>query len=96
MIVVSDASPLLNLAIIGQLDLLSNDFLLVDERKARRVADRFGLKFTGLMGVLVESKQAGQITAVKPLIDRLRHEANFWISDDLYHYVLAAANETPE
>lgn len=78
---------------IALADELKADLLLVDERKARLVASQFGLKFTGLLGVLVEARQKGKIIAVKPLIDRLRTEAGFWISQELYTHVLQIVNE---
>jgi hypothetical protein len=153
MIVVSDASPLINLAVVGHLELLrqlygslkipkavseeiikanqsmpswidthfvSNqalaialmveldpgeaeaialaielpaDLLLIDERIGRRMAARFGLKFTGILGVLTEAKSKGLIPAVKPIMDDLRLKAGFWISESLYQRVLQAAGE---
>ncbi len=157
MIVVSDTSPLLNLAVIGQLELLhllygdipqavydelvdtganmpgSNtiqstswitvkhvenrllvaslklqldegeaealateleaDLLLVDERKARAVADHLGLKFTGLLGVLVEAKYKEHIANIKPLLNLLISQAGFWIAPTLYEYILETVGE---
>jgi len=161
MIVVSDASPLMNLAIIGQLEILSSlydeivipqavygelalkgegmpgshqirslqwlmvrqveniplvtalrlqldkeeseaialaieigaDLLLLDERKARAVARQFNLEFTGLLGILIEAKGKGLVTAVRPLLDSLKIEAGFWISEPLYELVLSTVGE---
>jgi predicted nucleic acid-binding protein len=45
--------------------------LLLDERRGRSIAQRFGLKFIGLMGVLIESKRKGHVPAVKPILDDL-------------------------
>lgn len=50
---------------------LKADLLLLDERRGRTVASRFGLKFTGILGVLIEAKHKGAISAVKPVLDSL-------------------------
>jgi hypothetical protein len=67
--------------------------LLLDERIARAVAARFGLKYIGLRGALLEAKQQQLIPAVKPLLDDLIQRAGFWISEPLYRRVLQAAGE---
>jgi predicted nucleic acid-binding protein len=72
---------------------LKADLLLLDERKGRVVASRLGLKFVGLLGVLVEAKHKGLILAVRPVLDNLISKAGFWISRDLYEHVLQAAGE---
>lgn len=69
------------------------DLLLVDERRARRVASALGLRVTGLLGVLVEAQRAGLIERVKPVLDDLITRAGFWIGADLYAKVLAELSE---
>lgn len=71
---------------------ISADLLLLDERRGRAVAGRFGLRVVGLLGVLVDAKQQGLIPEVKPLLDALVR-AGFRISQDLYARVLQAAGE---
>lgn len=72
---------------------LKADLLLLDERRGRTVASRFGLKFTGILGVLIEAKHKGVISAVKPVVDSLILTAGFWITDSLYQRVLEIAGE---
>ena len=69
------------------------DLLLLDERRGRAVAARLGLQFIGLLGVLIEAKQQGCITAVKSILDDLVTKAGFWVSQQLYARVLEAAGE---
>jgi hypothetical protein len=69
------------------------DQLLIDERRGRLVAARFSLRYTGILGILVEAKSQGLIAAVKPLMDDLIHQAGFWIAEPLYERVLQLVNE---
>lgn len=69
------------------------DLLLIDERAGRRAATRLGLERIGLLGVLLEAKQQGHLNALAPLLDALRQEAGFWISESLRHRVLELAGE---
>ena len=72
---------------------LKADLLLLDERKGRVVASRLGLNYIGLLGVLIEAKNQHLINEVKPVMDDLIGKAGFWISQQLYHYVLQVAGE---
>ena len=56
-------------------------------------AINLSLKPVGLLGVLLRAKQEKLITAVRPLIDRLRDEADFFIHDSLYDEVVLMAGE---
>lgn len=56
-------------------------FVLMDEKEGRRSAQRFGLKTVGVVGVLIEAKSRGLIAEVGPLLERLRQEAGFYLSD---------------
>ncbi|MGA9995515.1 MAG: DUF3368 domain-containing protein [Pyrinomonadaceae bacterium] len=72
---------------------LKADLLLMDERKGRTVASRLGLKFIGLLGVLVEAKHRGLIHSVKPALDDLIVKAGFWMTEELYTRVLHVVGE---
>jgi len=72
---------------------LPADLILLDERRAREVAQRLGLRFIGLLGVLIEAQRQQRISRIRPLLDDLRQKAGFWITDALYQRVLTAAGE---
>ena len=70
------------------------ELLLIDERRGRDIADRLGIKYIGILGVIIEAKNKGLITAVKPLLDDLISKAGFWITKNLYNRVLQIAGES--
>lgn len=74
-------------------DEVKADWLLMDEALGRNVAQRFGLRFIGLLGVLLQAKRAGLVTEVKVVLDELQTRAGFWISRDLYTRILQQAGE---
>ena len=45
---------------------------VVDDRLARWVAETLNLHFTGTLGLLLDSKRAGLVERVAPLLDRLQ------------------------
>lgn len=67
--------------------------IILDDRKAREVAQRLGVPVTSTVGLLIKAKQEGVIAAVRPLLDAL--DANhFRISDDLRAEALRLACES--
>lgn len=71
----------------------SADVLLMDERLGREAARHLGVAVTGLIGLFVEAKRRGLISAVKPSLDALRDQAGFRIRQGLYEEVLRDAGE---
>ncbi len=59
----------------------------------RIIAQSNNLPITGTLGILLKAKKTGLVSSVKPLIDELRTEHNFWIRDDMYQKVLFIARE---
>ena len=71
----------------------SPPFVLMDEKEGRRVAQRLGLKTVGVVGVLIEAKARGLIAEVGPLLERLRQEAGFYLSDQVMRDARAFCGE---
>jgi len=72
---------------------LENSLLLLDDLKARKLAKKLNLKFTGTLGVISKAKQKGLISEVKPLLDKLIL-TNFRISDRIVNEVLRINGES--
>lgn len=71
------------------------ELLLMNERLGRETARHMGLRYTGLIGLLIEAKRKGLISEVKSHMDALRQEADFRVSDALYRRVLRDEGEKP-
>ena len=66
--------------------------LILDDYKARRVAERLGLEITGTVGVIVKAKLRGIIPTIKPFLNRIR-KTNFRLTDELEMLALKEAGE---
>ncbi len=71
---------------------LSADLVLLDEKKARRVAERIGLRYTGTVGLLLAAKNEGKIKKLRPLLDELLVN-DFYLDEKFYGRVLRLAGE---
>ena len=67
-------------------------YLLIDERRGRKMASRYGLKIVGVLGILALAKREGILPEVRGTLDDLV-AAGFRISDSLYRVVLEEAGE---
>ena len=70
-----------------------NAILLTDDAEARDLAESVAIKVTGTVGLLIRAKSEGHVTSLKMLLDRLRTNTNFRISDSLCQHALGAGGE---
>jgi predicted nucleic acid-binding protein len=71
---------------------LGDVLLILDDKKARRVAQQIGLKVIGTVGMLLRAKRDGVITEIKPLLTALV-QADFRISDGVIQEALRLSGE---
>ena len=72
---------------------INADLILVDEMKGRAIAEQQGLHVTGLLGVLLRAKKHGLLPSIKPVLEQLKNEIGFYISDKLLLQIIKLANE---
>lgn len=72
---------------------LHAETILMDERDGRSVAKSMGLSPIGIIGILIRSKQNGEIVSVKEVLNKLRNEAGFYITDALMKEILSELGE---
>lgn len=71
---------------------LSADALLIDDQRARVIAEHNHIECIGALGLLLVAKQRGKISVVSPYIHKLRQSSIFY-SDELLDKVLNLAGE---
>src|SRR5262249_14061478 len=66
--------------------------LILDDKKARRLAQQLQLPTTGTLAILLRAKQQGNIPKVRDVLDALR-ASGFFVSEALVEQVLQSAGE---
>jgi uncharacterized protein len=72
---------------------LQADFLLMDERKGRRLAQARHLRVIGLLGVILIAKRRGLISSARDLLSQLDEKAGVYLSSDLKNTALKSVGE---
>ncbi len=71
---------------------MPESILILDDFKARKIAQQLGLTITGTIGVIVKAKLIGKIPSIKPYLDKIKI-TNFRISSEIEEQALKEANE---
>ncbi|MFN4145847.1 MAG: DUF3368 domain-containing protein [Runella sp.] len=66
--------------------------VVLDDDKGRKLAEKFNIKYTGTLGVLVRAKILGIIPELRPIIEKIK-KTNFRINQQLLEIVLKKAGE---
>ena len=67
--------------------------ILLDEQEARKVAKSFDLRIIGTLGILILAKKHQIISQVKPPLEQMRKDAQYWVSDSLVRQILEQVEE---
>lgn len=66
--------------------------LILDDLKARKLASRLNLNFTGTIGIIIKAKQLGIIAEVKTILVKIT-KTDFRISESILNEALKLAKE---
>lgn len=66
--------------------------VISDDYKARKIAERLGVTFTGTIGVIIKAKLNGIIPSVKPIIEKIK-QTDFRLSAEIESQALKEADE---
>lgn len=67
--------------------------IIIDEADGRATAKALGLQPIGILGILLRAKHEGKLESVKSEMQKLRHEAGFFIAESLFQRILTEAGE---
>ncbi|HVW13871.1 MAG TPA: DUF3368 domain-containing protein [Mucilaginibacter sp.] len=51
---------------------VTSPLLILDDLKARKLAEQLHIEFTGTLGILIEAKQKGIITSLSPYFEKIK------------------------
>ncbi|MEQ1584667.1 MAG: DUF3368 domain-containing protein [Cyclobacteriaceae bacterium] len=66
--------------------------LIIDDYKGRKYAEQLGIKITGTLGIIIDSKLSGHIESVKPLLDKIK-KTDFRLTTELEKKILEKSRE---
>ena len=66
--------------------------IILDDHKARKIAARLGIAYTGTMGVIIKAKLNGIIPSIKPILEKIK-QTDFRISIEIELQALKEAGE---
>lgn len=71
---------------------LEHVLLILDDLKARNIAEKLGFNITGTLGILIKARKSGLITHVKPFLEKLK-TTGFRISNNIEDELLRLSDE---
>ncbi len=71
---------------------IQNCTLILDDFKARKIAQNLGLNYTGTLGIIIKAKLNQKISSIKPFLEKIK-ETNFHITAEIEIQALKEAGE---
>jgi predicted nucleic acid-binding protein len=66
--------------------------VILDDYRARKVAEKLKINYTGTIGVIIRAKIKGIIPSIKPLLHNIK-QTNFRLTNEVEQQALNEANE---
>jgi predicted nucleic acid-binding protein len=71
---------------------IDNVIVILDDQKARKLAEKLKINYTGTLGLILRAKQEGIISSVKELLEKIK-KTNFRFSEEILFQILKDADE---
>lgn len=71
---------------------IGDALLILDDYKARNLANKLQLNYTGTLGILLKARKTGCIEKIRPLLDKIQ-KTNFRFSLKILEDILKEVNE---
>ncbi len=71
---------------------IPDSLIILDDYKARKIAERLGINFTGTIGVIIKAKLTGIISSIKPTLAKIK-QTDFRLSSEIELQALIEAKE---
>ncbi|HYK76358.1 MAG TPA: DUF3368 domain-containing protein [Daejeonella sp.] len=69
-----------------------NSLLILDDLKARKLAAKLNLNYTGTLGIILKAKREGLLSSIRPILEKIQM-TNFRFSDKILNEILKEADE---
>jgi predicted nucleic acid-binding protein len=69
-----------------------NSTIILDDYKARLIAEKLGLKITGTLGIIIKAKLRGIIPSIKPYLEKIRN-TDFRLNPEIVSQAFREAEE---
>lgn len=66
--------------------------IILDDYKARKIAEKLGIKITGTIGIIIKAKQIGIIPSIKPILNKIK-TTDFRLTPEIELFALKEAGE---
>lgn len=66
--------------------------IILDDLKARKIAEKYGLKITGTLGIILQANEKGIVKSVKLILEKMK-KSGFRINDEIENEILKKSLE---
>ena len=66
--------------------------IILDDLKARKIAEKYGLNITGTLGIILQANEKGIVKSVKLLLEKMK-KSGFRINNEIENEILKKAGE---